>query len=201
MNPDIAGTGRENLTARVVTEVLAPAVLIAVQLVAVGWHAGRQAGASPWWGLPAALFAAVIPFTYIVRGVRRGRFADHHIPERELRHVPLLFGAGSVAVGLGLLAVLGAPRELVALMLAGIAGLAVFSTVTLWWKMSIHTGVAGGTVVVLTTVYGPAGLVAAPLVPLIGWARIRLGAHTTGQVVAGALVGALVAAAVFPPLR
>lgn len=187
--------------ARVVSEVFAPAVLIGAQLVAVGWHAGQQAGVSRWWGLPAALFAAGIPFANIVRGVRQGRYADHHIPEREHRRGALLVGAASVVTGLALLAAVGAPRELVVLLLAGAVGLAVFATITHWWKISIHTGVAAGTVVVLATVFGAAVLVAAPLVTLVAWARIRLAAHTTAQVIAGGLLGALIAAAVFLPLR
>jgi hypothetical protein len=192
---------RGEVAARVVTEVFAPAVLIAAQLVLVGWHAGQQDGVSRWWGVPAALFAAVIPLSYILRGVRRGRFADHHIPEREHRRVPLLFGIVSVAVGLALLVALGAPADVIALLGAGAAGLVVFAAVTLWWKMSIHAGVAAGTVAVLTVVYGPAGLVATPLVPLICWARVRLSAHTVAQVVAGSAVGALIAAIVFSALR
>ncbi len=187
--------------ARVLTEVFAPAVLIAGQLVAVGVHAGGRDGTGRWWGLVAALFAAVIPFAYIVRGVRRGRLTDHHIVRRDQRHVPLGVGVASVLTGLVVLVVAGAPRELVALVGAGAAGLAVCAAITRWWKLSIHTAVAAGTVVVLTTVYGPALVATAPLVPAIGWSRVRLGVHTVGQVVAGAVVGLVIAAGVFSPLR
>lgn len=189
------------MLARVATELFAPAVLVAVLLVVVGWHAGRQDGVSPWWGAAAAVFAAGIPMAYIVRGVRRGRFTDHHIPEREHRRVPMLMGVVSVGVGLGLLTALGAPADVVALLAAGATGLVVFAVVTLRWKMSIHSGVAAGTVAVLTAVYGPAALVSAPLVPLICWARVRLSAHTVAQVVIGATSGALIAAVVFSALR
>lgn len=192
---------RSHLLARVVTEALAPALLIAAQLVAVGWHAGQVAGAGRWWGLVAALFAAVIPFGYIVRQVRRGRLTDHHIAVREQRRIPLAFGVGSVLTGLLLLSWLDAPRELLALLAAGAVGLAVCATVTYWWKLSIHCAVAGGTVVVLGTVYGPALLATAVVVALIGWARVRLGAHTPAQAVVGAVLGALIAATVFGPLR
>lgn len=196
-----AASGAGQLPARVVTEALAPAVLVAGQLVAVGWHAGAQQGVSRWWGLPAALFAAAVPFGYIIRGVRQGRYANHHIPERRSRRTPLLVGLASVAFGLVLLSLLDAPRELVALLVAGAAGLAVFAAITHWWQISIHTGVAGGTVVVLAGVYGPLGLFAVPLVALVGWARVRLSAHTRAQVLVGGIVGALVAAAVFLPLH
>lgn len=194
-----AGTG--DRIARVVSEVLAPAVLVAALLLTVGWHAGEQPGVSRWWGLPGALFAAVIPLGYVLHGVRAGRFTDHHIPERADRRIPLIFGTGSLVAGLILLIALGAPREVLALLAAGGVGLGVFALVTHWWKMSIHAGVAAGTVAALTAVYGPVALLGAPLVILGGWARVRLTAHTPAQVVVGALAGALIAGTIFPALR
>ncbi|MEV4636301.1 phosphoesterase PA-phosphatase [Actinoplanes sp. NPDC049548] len=187
--------------ARIASELLAPAVLVAGLMLAVGWHAGDTPGVSRWWGLPGAVFAAGIPLAYVLRGVRTGRLTNHHIPEREHRRVPLLFGIASVTAGLLALLLLGAPREVLALLAAGGTGLLVFTLVTHWWKMSIHAGVAAGTAATLTAVYGPAGLLSLPFVLLACWARVRLSAHTPAQVVAGALVGGLIAATVFPALR
>lgn len=181
--------------ARIVSEVFGPAVLVTVLLTAVGLHTGS------WWGVPAAVFAAGIPMTYVVRGVRRGELTSHHIPEREHRKGPLLFGIVSGVAGLGLLIGFGAPRDVVALLCAGIAGLLVFALVTRWWKMSIHAGVTAGTVAVLVAVYGAIALVTLPVVPLVCWSRLRLSAHTPAQVAVGALVGAVIAATVFPALR
>jgi hypothetical protein len=187
--------------ARVLTEAFAPAILIGVLLLVVGWHAGAQPGVSRWWGLPAAVFAAALPMAYVLRGVRAGRLTDHHVPERAHRRGPLLFGLASVAAGTTALVLLGAPREILALLGAGITGLLVFGAVTAFWKLSIHSGVAAGTVAVLVALYGPVALAAVPLVPLIGWSRVRLSAHTRGQVVAGTLAGAVIAGVVFPVLR
>ena len=188
-------------TARIVTEVLAPAVLVATLMLVVGWHAGEAPGVSRWWGLPGALFAAGIPMIYIMRGVRRGKLTNHHIPEREHRLVPLLFGLACVAAGLLTLVLLGAPRDVIALLTAGGAGLLVFTAVTRWWKMSIHAGVAAGTAATLISLYGWVALLTVPLVLLACWARVRLSAHTTAQVIAGAVVGAVIAGTVFPALR
>jgi hypothetical protein len=185
----------------VVSEVLAPAVLVAVLLLTVGWHAGETPGVSRWWGLPGALFAAVIPLGYVLHGVRKGRLTNHHIPERAARRVPLLFGTASLVAGLLLLLALGAPREVLALLTTGGVGLAIFALVTHWWKMSIHAGVASGTVAALTVIYGAVALLGVPLVLLGCWARVRLTAHTPAQVVVGAMVGALIAGTVFPYFR
>jgi hypothetical protein len=187
--------------ARIISEVLGPAVLVAVLMLVVGWHAGDAPGVSRWWGLPGALFAVGIPFAYVLRAVRKGKLSNHHIPEREHRRGPLLFGVASVVVGLAALILLGAPRDILALLSAGGVGLLIYTAVTHWWKMSIHAGVVAGTVATLVAVYGPVALIGVPLVPLAAWARVCLSAHTVAQVVAGALVGAFIAGTVFPALR
>jgi len=193
--------GRGQRLARIVTEVTAPAVLVTILLVVVGWESAAGGPGGLGWGLLAALFASVVPFAYIVGGVRRGRLTDHHVGVRQQRRVPLLVGVASAAVGLTLLAALGAPRPLLALVIAGMVGLVVAVTVSHWWKMSIHTGVATGSVVVLVLVFGPVLLVSWPLVGLVGWSRVRLGDHTPAQVSIGAAVGGLIAGGVFGTLR
>ncbi|MGC5017426.1 phosphatase PAP2 family protein [Micromonospora sp. DT47] len=181
------------------TELTAPAVLVTVLTVAVGWHgAGGAHGLA--WGLLATVFASGIPFAYIVGGVRRGRLTDHHVGVREQRRVPLLFGLASAAAGLALLAALGAPRPVLALVAAGVVGLVVAVSVSHWWKMSIHSAVAAGTVVVLVLTFGRRMLVVAPLLAVVGWSRVRLRDHTVAQVVAGGVVGGLVAGVVFGAL-
>ncbi|MBQ1074207.1 phosphatase PAP2 family protein [Micromonospora sp. C31] len=187
--------------ARFVTELTAPAVLVSALTLAVGWRSGRGGVHGLAWGLLATLFVSGIPFAYILGGVRRGRLTDHHVGVREQRRVPLLIGLCSVAAGLALLAVLGAPRPVLALATAGLVGLVVAVTVSHWWKMSIHSAVAAGSLVVLVLTFGARSLAAAPLLVLVGWSRVRLRDHTVPQVVAGLALGALVAALVFAPLR
>ncbi|MEV4117528.1 phosphatase PAP2 family protein [Micromonospora sp. NPDC049645] len=187
--------------ARLVTEVTAPAVLVSLLILTVSWHSARRPGQGLLWGLLATLFVTGIPFAYIVGGVRRGRLTDHHVGRREQRRVPLLVGLGSVAGGLALLAVLGAPRPVLALAVAGLVGLVVAVSVSHWWKMSIHSAVAAGTLVILTLTFGTRLVVAAPLLAVVGWSRVRLRDHTVAQVLAGAALGALIAAVVFGPLR
>jgi hypothetical protein len=184
-----------------VNEAFAPAPTVAILLLVVAWHSSASVAGALWWALLAMLFSSVIPFLYIVSQVRRRRLTDHHVRERRQRPVPLLVAIVSVLVGLALLVVLGAPRELAALVAAGAVGLVVCTLVTLFWKLSIHVGVAAGTVVVLVTMFGPALLVLALLVALVGWARVAVSAHRPAEVLVGGLIGTAVAATVFPLLR
>ena len=190
-----------NILARVLTEVFAPAVLAAVLPLIVGLHAAGSPVEGLGWGLLASLFCAIIPYAMILRGVRQGRLSDRHIGERAQRTGPLLFGLGSVLIGLALLLATHAPRELVALIVASFAGGAVATGVNHFWKSSVHAGVAAASAVVLVLVYGPALLATVVVVAAVGWSRVRLRDHTVAQVIVGAAIGAVIAGVVFGLLR
>lgn len=183
--------------ATLVTDVLAPAYLVITLLIAVGGSTGSSVATGIGWGFLAALFCGVIPFGFILIGVRRGRLTDQHVGRREQRIVPLGFAVASVIVGLIALWVLDAPRDLIALVVAMLAGLIVTISVTVKWKVSVHTAVAAGTVVILCLVFGWICLLAAPIVVAIAWSRVTLRDHTLAQVTVGAILGGAVAATVF----
>jgi hypothetical protein len=198
---ETAGAGTLTRFARGLTEVFAPPVLVAVLPLVVGIHASATVRAGVAWGLLASVFSAIIPYGIIWYGVRRGRLSDRHIGVREQRTRPLALGLVSVLVGLAVLALLGAPRELVALVTAMFVGGLIATTVNHFWKLSVHTSVAAGSAVVLTLVFGAALLAAGLVVAAVGWSRVRLRDHTTAQVVAGTVVGAVVTGVVFGLLR
>lgn len=187
--------------ARLASEVLSPLPTVAVLLLVVAWRSAPSAHDGLRWGILASLFAALLPFLYVLQGVRQRRLTDRHVRVREQRPLPLLVAIGSVLVGLGLLVMWKAPQDLVALTAAMAVGLGSSLAVTLFWKLSIHTAVVAGAVVILVLVFGPALAILAPLVGLAGWARVRLGDHTRPQVLVGAALGASVAAVVFSLLR
>lgn len=187
--------------ARLVTEVLAPAPVAAALLLLIAWHSTSSVLEAAWWGFLTVLFTVLIPFLYLLYGVRRRRFTDHHVRIRQQRPLPLSVAVVSVLVDVALLLLLGAPRELLALVVAMAVGLGISTAVTLVWKISIHVAVVAGAVVILILVFGPALLILAPAIVLVAWARVEVADHTPRQVGAGALLGVLVAAVVFTILR
>jgi hypothetical protein len=184
-----------------VTEVLAPAPTVAVLVLLVAWQSTPTGAEAVRWGALAAIFVSVVPFLYVVRGVRRGGLSDHHVGVRHQRPDPLLVGVASMLVGLVLLVLWDAPRDLIALVAVVAAGLGMSLLVTLVWKLSIHAAVVSGAVTILLFVFGPPLLVVAPLVPLVCWARVAVHDHTPAQTLAGAVLCATVAAVVFSALR
>jgi len=187
--------------ATLVTEVFAPVPLAAGLVAVVAFRSAASPAAALGWALLAAIFTSVLPLFYLIRGVRRRQFTDRHVRLREQRPRILLVGVGLVAVGLVLLTRLGAPREIVALLVSMIAGLLIAVLISLRWKASLHTASAAGTVVILALVLGPIWLALFLLVGLVGWARVELGDHTPAQAAVGALVGAAVAGTIFTLVR
>ena len=185
------------LAARV-TYLLEPKNWLIVTVVLIGGHADGLAGAG--WGLLAATFAAVLPTVFISYGIRRGRWEDRNVGDRRPRLVVLAFIIASVATGLILLAVLGAPALLTGYLAFMLASVAALAAITLVWKISIHCAVAAGSVTILAFVYGPLVLCGYLLVGLLGWSRVTVRDHTVLQVVGGSVLGAGAAALAYAAL-
>lgn len=193
---------RTKRAAAVLTELTSPTVLAPTLLIAmaVATEVRHHHGAL-LWGLLAAMFVGAIPLGFLKLGVRRGHWADHHVQHREARLIPLAVAAASVAVGIALLLAGHAPRAITALVIAMLAGLISVLIVSRWWKVSIHSAVAGGTTVILTAVFGIPGLViGAVIAACAGWSRVASRDHTIAQVLAGIVIGAC-AALLYLPVR
>jgi membrane-associated phospholipid phosphatase len=189
------GAGQGRSVAEWCSYLLEPKNWLIATVVLIGGHADGLAGAG--YGVLAALFVAVLPTMFILHGVRRGRWADRNVGERRPRLIVLGFITASVATGLTLLILLGAPRVLTGYLAFMLASLALLALVTLVWKISIHSAVASGSMAILCLSYGPLLLPGYLLVALLGWARVAMADHTIAQVVAGALLGAAAAVAAY----
>jgi membrane-associated phospholipid phosphatase len=190
------GSGNCTKLAQAVTEILAPANLAVAQLLLVSWYTSPGI-AGLGWGLLAATFCGLMPYGIVIAGVHRQRWSDRHLRVRQQRRTSFLVAIASVLAGLALLLALDAPRQLVALVVAMLTVLAATMLVTLWWKVSVHTAAASGTVAILVVTFGPPLLLALPAIALVAWSRIRLGDHNPAETLVGAAVGGLVATTVF----
>jgi hypothetical protein len=189
----------ESSAARLITDWLEPKNWIIADTLVLGWHSGRFGGVA--WGVDAAVFCALIPMWFIKRGVAAGKYADRHVGARKHRLVVEAFILLSVAVGLASMLVGGAPREMLALVIAMFGTLLALTAVTFVWKISVHQAVSAGSVTMVAVAYGPWILAAFVLVALVGWSRVELRDHTTGQAIAGSILGAALAAVLFAALR
>lgn len=177
-----------------------PAVLVTLVLAVISLRSAAPLSALGWTVL-AGVFCVGIPLTVLFSLVGRGMILDRHVVIREQRRWPLLAALVSVVLGVAALSVLGAPRPIVALVLAMLTGLLAMTMLSSVYKASFHLAVAAGVGGVLATVYGPwIYLPALAALLVIGWARLCTGRHTLGQVTAGAVVGWAASATVFAGL-
>ena len=145
-----------------------------------------------------ALVAVAVPTLLMRRELRRGAISDWHISDRRerLQPVPIIASLAAALVPLGLLATLDGPRLLVVAFESALAVVLLNHAITFAWKISQHVAsVAASTTLVTATL----GIGAAPvllLVPLVAWARVKVGAHTVAQTVAGGALGAGITLAV-----
>lgn len=185
--------------ARLVSDVFSPPWVMIGTLTVVALVVSPSIMSALKWAAVTGVFTAVLPYAFVIVGVRLGRLGDRNLRARDQRLVPVLFGLFTGLVGLGVLVHLGAPRAIIAATLAPIASMPPFLAINYaWTKLSIHTGCMVGATAVLTSILGPSVLVVAlPLICLTGWSRLRLQHHTLGQVLLGGIVGGSITATVY----
>ncbi|GAB3827475.1 hypothetical protein [Hymenobacter jeollabukensis] len=177
-----------------------------VLLLCYGWP-GRLpvSGVAP---VPAALLLQAwalsfwLPSLLIGLMARFGLISSVELPDRRQRTAPLLLAAGGFAAAAVLLASYAPQASLLSRLFAGITVSVLLTTlITLWWKISAHgVGMGGASGLSLWLLTAPGSGSAAPLTLLavvllaaaVGWARLRLRAHTRAQVLAGLGLGTVI---------
>lgn len=185
-----------NHTAKWLTEVFQPPVVVSIQLLVSPLPEAGFPG-TIGYGALAALFVCVVPLVVLLVLVRLGKVTDHHVSDRKQRAPVLMMALGCIAVGLLVLNAVDAPRSVTAMVLAVVGGVAVLAAVSPFWKMSGHAAAVSCAAVVLVLMLGPAWAPLLLLVPAVSWSRVVLRAHTPAQVVAGSLFGGMVMAGIW----
>ncbi len=174
--------------ARTLTNALNPFVIFTAIYVLVAFAEADTAEASVYVALELVAAAAVVGYVLIMR--LRRRVGDFWISARTERLTPALFLLAAFVGLLGALTLLDAPVNLSLLTLSmGLASAAV-ALLTLFFKASAHCTVAGHAAAAGLLLLGPSGLIFAIALPLVVWARVAPGEHTTPEALAGAVVGA-----------
>jgi len=197
--------------ANALSYILNPLVLPPVAFALIDAHFGAGLLEVAWtFGVSLAFFC-LVPLLYVLGMIRMGRTESLEVRDRSARLEPLLVGMASYAIGALLLwRVVDGPALPLIVAFAALFPIntVVILLVNMRWKISIHMTTLAGFVGVLLftalTVWRdlPTGIEAAltvatvgpllALVPLLMWARVRVGAHTLGQVWAGAAFGLIV---------
>ena len=197
--------------ANAVSYFLNPLIFPPIAFTLIDAHFGAGPVEIAWTFGVSIVFFCLVPLFYVMGMIRAGRVQSLEVRDRAARLGPLLVGIVSYAIGAVLLGwtVKGPALPLIVAFAALFPiNTALLLLINTRWKISLHMSSLAGFVGVLLfttlTVWRdlPDGVEAALtlatvgplvlLVPLLMWARVRVGAHTRGQVLAGAAFGLLV---------
>ncbi len=134
------------------------------------------------------MFGTFVPLASLYYLLRKKMIPDIYVSDRERRVVPFLCALSSYLLGVMALLVVGAPQIITAVMLSYFGNSLVMMMIGLRWKISIHTSGITGPATALTYALGIWWLLFLAVAVPVGWARIKMKAHTTAQVTAGALL-------------
>jgi len=179
--------GVKTFLSRVIARVFDPVVEIPVVLTLAIWFA--VSGGLRWRFLLILLLVdAILPFLFMMIALAKGQIKTFDIRERRERIPLYLFTLLVHGVGILLACCMG-KGDLAQILLVFWIIAAVFAAVTIFWKVSLHTGVNAVLAVFVNMLYGWQYWWLMLVIPVVAWARIHDKHHTPLQVLAGAVLG------------
>ena len=183
--------------ANLVSNILNPFLLALIIIMLLALKSRSTILSALRWSLVLAIVSILPVMLVMMYLVHKGRMDSLFSSVRRQRtEIYLLAGAFAVIDYIVLLQI-HAPTMLIAGTVTALFGLILFMCINLWWKISLHTAFMTGLATISTILYGWIGASASVLVLLVGWSRIELKEHTLTQVIAGALLAALVVIVTF----
>jgi len=174
--------------ARIVSTVCNPFITsLALFVILAG---ARSSGATDFWILlfNSAFFTSIGPMLFIFSLYATDRISDLDMSIRAERERVFIAFVVFYAVGALDLWLIRAPAIMTASMAAYAASALVVQWITRYWKISTHALGITAPLVAFTVLFGERPLPFYVLIPLVGWSRVYLRAHTPLQVVAGTLL-------------
>ena len=180
------------------TPLLLPAAVAALVLLDIG-SGGVEIAATVSLALACFL---IVPLADILWMVSRGKTPSPDVPNREARTEPFAVAIVFGSIAILAIRVMGMHGEPIihAILVTYVINLILMMGINAAWKISVHMAGLGGSIAILLLVAGLSGESSALLsratvvpllllVPLVGWARYRVKAHTMAQIVVGAVLG------------
>lgn len=183
--------------AQIISVVFEPFTVSFVALFLVISSLNLNLESKVFWFFTAIILGGLPPALILIYEKKIGKIHDWFMSNRlERRDVQFAWFFGS-ALFLAAAYFLDAPRLLIALSLTMLVLSLLITIATLFWKVSVHMVGVSLFVLLLLLVYSSSFLWLVVLIPLVGWARIKISAHTLTQVTVGSMVTILVTYLVF----
>ena len=178
--------------ANLMSNILNPFLVGTVSILILSFESASGALDALKWALILIAIGILPVFLAAIYLVRKGKLDGVFTSIRQQRTRIYLLAGVCAGAGYSILHYSGAPLMLVATFATGLSAAVIFTVINLWWKISLHTALMTALVTVLVILYGWIAVVTVVLVFLIGWARLVSKQHSPAQVVAAALLSALI---------
>lgn len=138
------------------------------------------------WALIAIALLILPPTVYFYFRLFRGHYSDDDISQRGQRNGLYFFALGTVMLASLALYALSVPAIFLRLIGASLGTMVLCMAINFVWKVSVHSA-SIATLATLATKFLPLPISLSLwiIAVALGWARIRTGNHTIGQVIAG----------------
>lgn len=202
MNTTSISEDKAQKIAKLVSNIFHPwSVLVPVLALAAYQVVGESVECLKWTllafvpALLSPLIYAKIRVVVLSRGGSQQKISRSLVRDKpeQLFIMAGLFGVPSALI----LYLLNGPRNLLIIILGITAVMLSLALVNLTYRASFHLAMVTSMLASLWFLFGRVSLVVFLLLPILGYSRYRLGAHTPVQMVAGFLIGLVVSAVVF----
>mgnify|MGYP006292024115 FL=1 len=186
---ELTGRTRVHTTARWISSLFSPYVLILALLALISLRIGTVSG---WIWAGISIFNGVLlPVLYIYIQLQRGRITDFDLRDRQQRIRPMLLFLILNFMNLLFMWLNGAPTPLVLFGETGIILLGILLLITLRWKISGHATAAACFAASVSGLFGGFAILTLLLPLAVSWSRVHMGRHDRAQVLAGTTLGFL----------
>lgn len=183
---------------RIVSDVFSPPVVWATLAFPIAFKDASTSSEGLLWAFTYIGMVCLIPLVFIAIQVKRGAITDLHLEIREQRIAPFLVTMVSSGLAFGVLRLIASASVMPAFALFSMVQLGVMLGITMLWQISIHAICIAGATMTCGLLFGwTVGLLIAPLIFIVGLARIKLNRHTPAQVIVGAFIGVFMTVILF----
>lgn len=176
--------------ARFISFVFNPLFILIILPFVLVYKSTGNSNAALWWTNYTFIFLLAIA-VFIYHGVRKKIFTDWDVSKREQRHHLFSFFIILGLIYLFGLFVFSAPRILFIVIIGMLIGVLIVNLINRRIKASMHVATLSALILGAVIGFGINYVWLLLLIPLVGWARVKIKRHTVSEIVVGGIVGSL----------
>ncbi len=178
----------QDSVARFLAHALNPALTTFLAIFLLSLSAAHWRVCASWLAA-GGIFIILLPSSYFLWLMRKGKISELYIPDRTQRTGPFLWLLLFYTLGALLLRWMNAASSVSAALLVHTVNVALIASVTRFYKMSFHVmsvATSGG---ILLYFFGAPALLSLVLIAALSWSRVHTRAHSLSQVLGGGFLG------------